>query len=135
MLGGLLLTLPRAAATQRLAPSFPTAPVEFVTDYQSVDGTIALQSGRCGRSASPVVRGAIGAAAGAAAGYLIFSLYARIISDGGEPLSAKARRDRTRFMIGMAGFGAAFEVLVGPHLCSLPERVPNTRLKLPARVD
>jgi len=116
--GGLLVPLAELPA-QRLEPPFPNVAVEFIAAHQYAVEAPPPDRGRCGRSSSPVVRGLVGAAAGAAAGYLLFTLNEKVLSWGGESTGDELRRERTQFILGMAAFGAAFEVVGGPHLCRL----------------
>jgi hypothetical protein len=114
--GGLLLPYTDLVA-QRLKPTFSSVPVEFVVAHRHSAHSVSAERGRCGRSSSPVVRGLVGAAAGAAAGYLLFTLNEKVLLWGGESTGDKLRSERAQFMLGMAAFGAALEIVVGPHLC------------------
>ncbi|HET8714052.1 MAG TPA: hypothetical protein VFM23_10270 [Gemmatimonadales bacterium] len=116
--GGLWLSSSELVA-QRLEPGFASAPIAFVASDASARYPVPAERERCGRSSNPFVRGVVGAAAGAAAGYVLFLLNEKVLSWGGESTGQELRRERTRFIVGVAVFGAAFEVVVGPHICKL----------------
>ncbi len=113
--GALFMIGAPTAYAQRRAPPLPSATAQLTTCSALGSRMVPAKTGSCGVSSRPVVRVATGAVAGAAAGYLLVTLTATILSDGGEPLDAQTRRTRTRFTIGFALVGAVWEGIVAPR--------------------
>ena len=108
--------LPAGLAAQRLTPPFPT--VTYDLSSLPTAGGARAESG-CGVSSNLGVRLAVGAVAGAGAGFLLYELYAwsaNLLSDGSDG-PPQSHRDRPCFILGVALVGAAWEGFGAPLVC------------------